>query len=53
MSAEEPEVALAAATNADVVIFSKSNQISNEKILAEAQHAGAKVIVDLCDLKFE
>lgn len=53
VSAEDPDAAMAAAMNADVVIFSKSNQISNEKILAEAQRAGAKVIVDLCDHKFE
>lgn len=53
VSADEPEAALAAATNADVVIFSKSNRISNEEILAEAQNIGAKVIVDLCDNKFE
>lgn len=52
VSAEQPAAALSAATNADVVIFSKSNQPFNEEILAAAQRAGAKVIVDLCDQKF-
>lgn len=52
VSAEHPDAALAAAKNADVVIFSKSNQVSNEEILAAARHAGAKVIVDSCDYKF-
>jgi len=52
VSAEQPEAALAAAKNADVVIFSKSYQDSNEAILAEAKRAGAKVIVDSCDYKF-
>lgn len=53
VSAEEPKAALAAAREADVVIFSKSNQPSNEEILAIAQQAGAKVLVDLCDHKFD
>lgn len=52
VSAEQPEAALSAVTSADVVIFSKSNQPFNEEILAAAQRAGAKVIVDLCDQKF-
>ncbi|MDP1683391.1 MAG: hypothetical protein Q8L39_16665 [Burkholderiales bacterium] len=53
VSAEQPEAAMSAAMNADVIIFSKSNQPSNEEILAAAQRAGAKVIVDLCDYKFD
>ena len=52
VSGDQPEAALAAAAEADIVIFSKSNQPSNEDILAAAQRAGAKVIVDLCDDHF-
>ena len=52
VSADHPEAALTAVSNADVVIFSKSNRPSNEDILGAAQRSGAKVILDLCDQKF-
>lgn len=52
VSAECYEQALDAAMHSDIVIFSKSNQPSNERILEEAKKSGAKVVMDICDNRF-
>lgn len=53
VSAEQFEVAIEAVKQADIVVFSKSNQQSNEVLMEAAQEAGAKVWMDMCDYKLD
>lgn len=45
--------AVDAMLDADVVVFSKTSAVGNEAIVARARDRGAKVVLDICDNRYE